>query len=397
MDHFPIIQALCRVALTSENTAVRRQVERLRDALLSEGADREAKSLSSLLSTAERTAQMTPSRLVRSETAMAGEALTARTIVPVDKETANPLAEILLPDQLPNRSPIFDRVSASAVQSLLDEWQRSEALEAVGIAPTRSCLIYGAPGTGKTQLALWIGRELQLPVVLARLDGLISSFLGTTARNISALFGFANRYRSLLLLDEFDAIAKLRDDPQEVGEIKRVVNAVLQNLDARRPVGLTIGITNHEALLDRAIWRRFESQIAVPRPNFEARLAIARSYAMASPADESTLRVLAWLTDGATGAEIETLVKSLAKQSILYDGLRRAPIDAIVQLLSLHGGRIRTDRQEILQLGAEETAKVLLDDPDLGFGQSDVATLFDRDKATVSRWLKHSRQTRASS
>ena len=81
-----------------------------------------------------------------------------------------------------------------------------------------------------------------------KLDGLVSSFLGTTARNIGNLFAFANRHRCILLLDEFDAIAKVRDDPQEVGEIKRVVNALLQNLDTRRDVGFTIGITNHPKL-----------------------------------------------------------------------------------------------------------------------------------------------------
>src|SRR5207247_10685382 len=104
--------------------------------------------------------------------------------------------------------------------------------------------------TGKTRLARWMAAQLELPILLARMDGLVSSFLGTTARNIGNLFGFANRYRCLLLLDEFDALAKLRDDPQEVGEIKRVVNALLQNLDARSDLGLTIGITNHPKLLD---------------------------------------------------------------------------------------------------------------------------------------------------
>lgn len=142
----------------------------------------------------------------------------------------------------------------------------------------RTCLIYGPPGTGKTRLALWIAAQLDLPVVSARIDGLVSSFLGTTARNIGNLFAFANRYRCLLLLDEFDAVAKLRDDPQEVGEIKRVVNALLQNLDMRHDVGITVGITNHQRLLDPAVWRRFEVQLEMPRPDFDVRLEIAKSF-----------------------------------------------------------------------------------------------------------------------
>src|SRR5690606_11568106 len=144
--------------------------------------------------------------------------------------------------------------------------------------PAKSCLIYGPPGAGKTRLAYWIAKRTGLPIVSARIDGLVSSFLGTTARNIAALFTFANRYQAILLLDEFDAVAKVRDDPHEVGDIKRVVNTRLQNLDMRENVGVTIGITNHSALLDPAVWRRFDVQLEVPRPDFETRLAIARRY-----------------------------------------------------------------------------------------------------------------------
>src|SRR6188768_626714 len=126
-----------------------------------------------------------------------------------------------------------------------------------------------------------------MPVVLARLDGLISSYLGTTARNIAIMFAFAARYRCVLLLDEFDAIAKVRDDPQEVGEIKRVVNALLQNLDSRREVGFTIGITNHPRLLDSAVWRRFEIQLEIPRPDFAMRLALAKAFMVPVKAPDS--------------------------------------------------------------------------------------------------------------
>ena len=99
----------------------------------------------------------------------------------------------------------------------------------------------------------------------------MSSFLGTTARNIGALFDFANRYRCVLFLDEFDAVAKARDDVQEIGEIKRVVNTLLQSLDARNGSGITIAATNHEHLLDAAVWRRFDTRIELPKPEPEAR------------------------------------------------------------------------------------------------------------------------------
>ena len=133
------------------------------------------------------------------------------------------------------------------------------------------CLIYGPPGVGKTKLARYLARQLELPCVEVRLDGLMSSFLGTTASNIGALFDFANRYRCVLFLDEFDAVAKARDDVQEIGEIKRVVNTLLQSLDSRNGAGITVAATNHEHLLDHAVWRRFDSRIELHKPDPDVR------------------------------------------------------------------------------------------------------------------------------
>jgi SpoVK/Ycf46/Vps4 family AAA+-type ATPase len=192
-----------------------------------------------------------------------------------------------------------------------------------------------------------------------------------------------------LLLDEFDAIAKLRDDPQEVGEIKRVVNAVLQNLDTRRPIGLTIGITNHESLLDRAIWRRFESQLSIPRPIFDARVAIANSYAAPIDLPMVLIRIIAWITEGATGADIEMLVKSLKKEYVLSERAEmKAPLDSVLQFLSLHSGRISSEKREALGQPPDELARRLIRDANLGFDQNDLALAFGRDKATISRWMK---------
>ncbi|MFM7459509.1 MAG: AAA family ATPase, partial [Burkholderiales bacterium] len=203
-----------------------------------------------------------------------GEVLTRNTPLPIDKETARPLADVIFPDEMPAVAPHFEEPLATAARALAQEWRSASALLEMQVEPARTCLIYGPPGTGKTTLALWLSGQLGLPAVVARLDGLISSFLGTTARNVGNLFAFASRYRCVLILDEFDAVAKVRDDPHEVGEIKRVVNALLQNMDIRRGNGLTIAVTNHEALLDPAIWRRFEIQLCVPRPGYAGRLAI---------------------------------------------------------------------------------------------------------------------------
>jgi hypothetical protein len=392
LEYFPIIQALCRTALAEPNEAVRRQIERLRDELSNAGATKEADSLSQMLAGAARGASMSPSRLVRSRGSFGvGEALTPQVGLPVDRETAVPLASIVFPGDAADEPPIFSPDLRDAVRGLIQEWSNRAELEALRVDAARTCLIYGAPGTGKTRLALWMCRELGLPAVIAKLDGLVSSFLGTTSRNIGQLFAFAARYKCVLLLDEFDAIAKVRDDPQEVGEIKRVVNTLLQNLDARRQIGLTIGVTNHEALLDSAIWRRFDVQLSVPKPSFEARLEMIRRLIAPLDFEQVEVQLLAWLSDGMSGADLESLILSIKKTLVLRgddteSGTELIPL--LRQILLLHSGRISSDKAAAIKLDAGELSKILLKASDLKFHQSDLATLFKKNKATVSRWLR---------
>jgi SpoVK/Ycf46/Vps4 family AAA+-type ATPase len=191
----------------------------------------------------------------------------------------------------------------------------------------------------------------------------------------------------VLLMDEFDAIAKVRDDPQEVGEIKRVVNTLLQNLDARRAVGLTIGVTNHEALLDSAVWRRFDVQLSVPKPSFEARLEIVRRIILPLAFEAVEMRLLAWLSDGMSGADLESLILSI-KKAVVLRGEEIDLVSLLRQILLLHSGRAASERAASLKLDAAPLSKILLNAPELRFHQYDLATLFKKNKATVSRWLR---------
>jgi len=387
MEHFSIVQALCRAAMAEPSPALRKQVERLRDALVKDGEEKQAASLAGILTAAERLKEVAPSRIERSRANLPGETLGRNTPVPVDRETAAPLAEIIFPGEVDATSPLFNSTVTQAVGTIVDEWTNFEALSTVDIVPSKTCLIYGEPGTGKTRLAFWIARKLNLPVILVKLDGLVSSFLGTTARNIGNLFTFANRYRCVLLLDEFDAIAKVRDDPQEVGEIKRVVNALLQNLDVRQNIGFTIGITNHPKLLDPAVWRRFEVQLEIPKPDFEVRKAIAASFIPPVKAPDSHLRLIAWFTEGSTGAEIESLVRTYKKATTVREEDRRGLLDTLRQFATLNAARIQSERRALLFGEPAYLFRAMHDDSTLGFSMADIGDIAGKDKSTVSRWL----------
>lgn len=388
MEHFAIIQALCRGALATPSNAMRKQVERLIDALTADGEEKQAASLRSLLSSAERNKDVAPSRLTLSRGTFSGELLSPNATLPVDKETSAQLVQVIFPNQITDEPPIFIESISAAIETVISEWRNIEKLKEIGVDPARSALIYGAPGTGKTRLALWIAKSLGLPVVLARLDGLMSSFLGTTSRNIGNLFTFVNRYQCVLLLDEFDAIAKLRDDPQEVGEIKRVVNTLLQNLDARKETGFTLGLTNHPNLLDPAIWRRFEIQLEIPKPDSKARIEIVRNFMSPLAPPDSHVRLLAWVTEGASGAEIEMLVRSYKRATLTNPAdIDRDLISVVRNFAMLNSARISDLRKSLLFSDPGVLFRSLKNDENLSFSLAEIGEVAGKDKSTISRYL----------
>lgn len=383
MEHFNIIQALCRSALVAPNNAVIQQIERLVKALKLSGLEKEAKSIEGLLETSRESMMMSPSKINRSFAISSRDTLTSKTILPVDKETSTPLAEVYFPEELPKDMPLFDKDIKDAIMSVINEWNNFNKLVKIDAFPASSCLIYGKPGTGKTHLAKWISRQIGVPVVLARLEGLMSSFLGTTSKNIGNLFTFADRYNCVLLLDEFDAIAKLRNDPQEVGEVKRVVNTLLQCLDIRKNKGFTIGVTNHELLLDPAIWRRFDIQIEVPVPSASVTIVLIKKFLEPLSFDDVELRFFAWVMTGASGADIEMLAKWIKRATVINKDV--SVISIIKQFALLNSGRISEEKRLKLSSPDEDLLVSLLNDNNFTFKQIDLASLFGISASNVSK------------
>lgn len=388
MDHFPIVLALVRAAVRDRNAAVLQHTERLREALLEKGSVDEAQALALAMvsSKTPSSARLTPARVVLSRAVSSGELMTPNTVPPVDRETSSPLAEIWLGERLEGLDdPILDERLGRSMEHLVSQWVGADRLQAANVKVPRSALFFGPPGTGKTRLALSMAHRLGLPVVMARLDGLTSSFLGTTARNVRALFDFANRYRCLLLLDEFDGIAKLRDDPQELGEVKRVVNAVLQAMDARAPIGLTIALTNHENLLDPAVWRRFDARIQIGLPNAPARTAILERYLSGFSASPASIKVLAWMTEGFSGSDLETMCDFIKRHLTLNSEENPSLLDAVEIFLDLSATLSRTPAVATLLKGRPQWVQEALGNRDIKIIQGDIADIMGSTQSKVSR------------
>lgn len=239
--------------------------------------------------------------------------------VPVDSESRTVLADVIYPND--NRiDVILSQENRENIDTFILSYKNADRLNSIGIGVANTLLLYGPPGCGKTQCAYLIARELGLPLIIARLDSLISSYLGTTAKNIRALFEFAQKMPCVLFLDEFDAIAKARDDSNELGELKRVVNSLLQNVDAMSKDSLLIAATNHDKLLDSAVWRRFEYKLEIGLPDTNAIIEMIDLFTKKAHNLNAKEKVeLATALTGLSGANIEEVLVKAIRRSVIQD------------------------------------------------------------------------------
>jgi len=199
---------------------------------------------------------------------------------------------------------------------VLEQRQR-DRLRTRGFAPMRKLLLVGPPGTGKSLTAAALAGELGLPLFTIQLDGLITRYLGETAAKLRLVFDTVQNNRGVYLFDEFDALGGDRGAPNDVGEIRRVLNSFLQFLELDDSDSLVVAATNHQHLLDRALFRRFDAMIEYRLPTAEIAACVMRN--RLSPMDTQgvdwTNAVLA--AEGLSHSEIVQACDQAAKNAIL--------------------------------------------------------------------------------
>jgi SpoVK/Ycf46/Vps4 family AAA+-type ATPase len=253
---------------------------------------------------------------------------------------ARPRGEIadLLTVSYPS-SRLNDLVLSTKTRKILDrvirEHKTIRDIRAHGLTPRKKLLLVGPPGTGKTMTASVIAGELSLPIFVVRLDRLITRFMGETATKLRLIFDAIAQTRAVYLFDEFDSIGSARGLGNDVGEIRRIVNSFLQMVEQDASDSIIIAATNHPAILDRALFRRFDDIIEYSLPTTkEIRAALEAKIAGSKTASKIEWARLSTLAKGLSYADITRASQDALKHALIE---RRALANA--DLVSAIGER----------------------------------------------------------
>lgn len=184
----------------------------------------------------------------------------------IQLSTTNPLFHMTFPSskisELVTSDEIYDKIAR-----ILNEYRNKNKLYSFGLANRRKILLEGLPGTGKTMTASIIASELSLPLYVVQMDKLVSKFMGETSVKLRQVFDHVYSETGVYLFDEFDAIAADRNLDNEVGEMKRILNSLLQFIEQDNSQSIIIAATNNKRLLDQALFRRFDDILHYDLPN----------------------------------------------------------------------------------------------------------------------------------
>jgi len=237
--------------------------------------------------------------------------------IPRDTEKGFPLLEIKhFDDNWENL--ILTQDTKNQLDQVVKEFKDADILATYNLNYKMKVLLCGKPGTGKTFSAQIISSILHIPLIYIRFDAIISSYLGETATNLRKVFDYIENGTWIVLFDEFDIIGKNRDDSHEHGEIKRVVNNFLQMLDNFNGSSIILAATNHQYMLDPAIWRRFDDVIYYELPDAKTREKLFERYLRPMKRDNDIdIIIAAKKTDKFSPSDIKMIAEEAMKLAII--------------------------------------------------------------------------------
>lgn len=228
---------------------------------------------------------------------------------------------------------VLSRETANQLERVIREFRSQDRLREHGLSARRKLLLVGPPGCGKTMTASALAGEFKLPLFAVQLHGLITKYMGETAAKLHLVFDSMSQTRGVYFFDEFDAIGADRGSRNDVGEIRRVLNSFLQFLEQDDSDSLILAATNYEAMLDEALFRRFDDVIRYHRPTGDQVDALVRNRLQKFLTGRPNWRLIRKAADGLSHAEIARACDDAAKDCILNDtsGITAAAFAKVLQ------------------------------------------------------------------
>ncbi len=286
----------------------------------------EQRFLSTALQLAANEARAGRTQLAEEIRALVDQTKDRRAVRPLVHDSAIPIGRPrgelagLLAVSYPKKR-LSDMVLNPALSVQLDriirEQRNAQRILERGLSPRRKLLLVGPPGTGKTLTASVLAGELGVPLFQVRLDGLITKFMGETAAKLRQVFDSTSNARGVYLFDEFDAIGSQRGLPNDVGEIRRVLNSFLLMIEQDESHSLIVAATNHPEVLDHALFRRFDDVLEYAPPSQKELSILLRGKLSAHMRGRVPWAQLASTAAGLSYAEVTRATDEALKESIM--------------------------------------------------------------------------------
>lgn len=255
-------------------------------------------------------------------------ALEIRELVDKARKTSAPRNVLLFPQdlnglifseepELPLSSLVVNQDIKQRIERIILEFRQQSKLKSHGLMHRRKLLLAGAPGTGKTMTARILSYELKQLLHVIQLDRLVTKFMGETSAKLRQVFDKMQEMPGIYLFDEFDAIGGKRSLDNDVGEMRRVLNAFLQFIENDASNNLIIAVTNNPGILDRALFRRFDDVLYYDLPAQETRSCLIANVLGTFPEKNFPFNKVAEMTDGLSQAEIDRVCREAIKLTIL--------------------------------------------------------------------------------
>jgi SpoVK/Ycf46/Vps4 family AAA+-type ATPase len=233
---------------------------------------------------------------------------------------------------LPLSALVVEDTQLRRIERVLTEFEQQDKLKQFGLSHRRKLLLVGPPGTGKTMTARILAHELHLTLYTIQVDRLVTKFMGETTAKLRQIFDLIQQETGVYLFDEFDAIGGDRSRENDVGEMRRVLNAFLQFIEQDASDSLVVAATNSPKLLDRALFRRFDDVLYYSEPDSEQRRRLIENVlGVFRPSRLAWKRVLE-TSNGLSQAEIDAACRDAIKHAVLDDRPRITSADALTSL-----------------------------------------------------------------